>query len=100
MICSTTITSNSNTLNKLFVNESSHYSYIQKEFSDKKEEIINIFSAYIAPLIKEIYHPVLIKEWRLNIDATDYERNIDANMYKPSEKNPTVLIVAITGQHQ
>ena len=28
----------------------------------------------------------MLQEWRLNIDATEYERNIDANLYKPSEK--------------
>ena len=37
--------------------------------------------------MKEIYHPALIQEWRLNLDAADYERNIDANLYKTSEKN-------------
>ena len=51
-ICSTTISSTSNTLNKLLVNTSPSSSYIQKQFNDKKEEIINILSAYVAPLIK------------------------------------------------
>ena len=36
MICSTTIPFNSNTLNNLLVNASSHCSYLQKEFNDKK----------------------------------------------------------------
>ena len=52
----------------------------------KKEEIINIFSANVAPQIKEIYHPALLKEWRLNIDAAVYKSNIHFNLYKPSEK--------------
>ena len=55
----------------------------------KKEEIINIFSAYVAPLIKEIYHSALLQKCRLNIDAAEYESNIDANLYKPSEKKNT-----------
>ena len=55
-------------------------------FNNKKEEIINIFSAYVAPLIKEIYHPALLQEWRLNIYAAEYKQNIDANLYKPFEK--------------
>ena len=29
----------------------------------------------------------LLKEWKLNIDAAQYERNIGANPYKPYEKN-------------
>ena len=87
MLCSTTVPYTSNTLKILLVNASSHSSYIQKYFNDKKEYIINIFSAYVAPQIKEIYHPELLQERRLNIDAAEYEQNIDANLYKPSEKN-------------
>ena len=48
--------------------------------------IINIFIAYVLPLIQGINHPALLQEWRLNIDAAEYEQNIDANLYKPSEK--------------
>ena len=69
MIFSTTFPSTSNTLKNLLVNASSHYSYTKKEFNNKNEDKINIFSAYVAPQIKEIYHPALIQEWRLNIDA-------------------------------
>ena len=29
----------------------------------------------------------MFQEWRLNIDAAYYKQNIDANLYKPSEKN-------------
>ena len=52
MIRSTTIPFTSNTLKNLLVNASSRSSYTKKEFNDKKEEIINIFSAYVAPKIK------------------------------------------------
>ena len=62
---------------------------------------MSIFSEYVEPLLKDINHPALIQEWKLNLDAADYERNIDANMYKPSEKrNLIVMIVTRTGQHQ
>ena len=86
MICSTTIPPTSNTLKKFLVNTSFHSLYIQNECNDRKEDIINIFSAYVEPLIKEINHPVLLQDWKLNLDTSKYERNIDANMYKPSEK--------------
>ena len=49
MVCSTTITSTSNTLKNLLVTEISHSSYTNKEFNDKKEQMITIFSAYVAP---------------------------------------------------
>ena len=45
-----------------------------------------IFNTYVTPQIKEINHPEFIQEWKLNIDAAEYERNMAANMYKPSEK--------------
>ena len=48
--------------------------------------MINIFSTYVAPQIKEIHHPTLLQEWKLNLDAAEYEKNMKANMYKPSEK--------------
>ena len=30
---------------------------------------------YITPQIKEIYHPEILQEWKLNIDAAEYEKN-------------------------
>ena len=84
VICSTTIPFTSNILKNLLVNSCSHSLYTNKEFNDKKEDIINIFSAYVAPLIKKIYHPALLQEWRLNIDAAVYKSNIAAKQYKTS----------------
>ena len=28
----------------------------------------------------------MLQEWKLNLDTTEYEKNIGANMYKPYEK--------------
>ena len=49
--------------------------------------IINIFSAYAKLLLKDINHRSLLQEWKLSIDAADYGKKIDANLYKHSEKN-------------
>ena len=100
MIFSTTIPSTSNTLKNLAVNTSFHYSYIQKQFNDRKEEIIKILSAYFEPLIKDINHPALLQECKLNIDAEEYEINIDANLYKPFEKTLIFIVVTSSSQHQ
>ena len=27
----------------------------------------------------------MLREWKINIDAAEYEKHIDANLYKPSE---------------
>ena len=48
--------------------------------------MITIFSTYVAPQIKEIHHPELLQEWKLNLDAAEYEKNMRSNKYKPSEK--------------
>ena len=34
-------------------------------------------------MLKDINHTALFQEWKLNPDAAAYERNIDANMFKP-----------------
>ena len=86
MTCTTTIPSISNTLNNLLVNRSFHYSCIQREYNDKKERIINIFGEFVEPLLKYITHAALLQEWKINLDAAEYERNIDANLYKPLKK--------------
>ena len=66
-----------------------------------KEEIITIFSAYVAPQIREFHHPELLQEWELNIDAAEHEKNMKANMYKPSEKRDLIVLIVInTGQNQ
>ena len=49
--------------------------------------MITIFNTYVTPQIKEINHPAFLQEWKLNLDAAEYEQNLKANMYKPSEKN-------------
>ena len=71
---------------KLAVNTSFNYSYIQIKLNDRKEEIINILCAFVELLIKEINHPALLQEHKLNADAAECEINIDANLYKTSEK--------------
>ena len=44
-----------------------------------------LFSTYVTPQIKEIYHPEIIQEWKLNIDVAEYEKNM-AKSHLPSHK--------------
>ena len=48
--------------------------------------MITIFSAYVSSQIKDINHPELLQEWKLNLHAAKYKKNMKANIYKPSEK--------------
>ena len=45
-----------------------------------------LFSTYVTPQIKEINHPAIIQEWKLNIDAAEYETNM-AKSHLRSDKN-------------
>ena len=45
-----------------------------------------LFITYVTPQIKEIYHPEIIQEWKLNIDAAEYEKNMTLS-HVPSTKN-------------
>ena len=60
----------------------------------QKKSMDRLFRKYVTPQIKEIYHPELIQEWRLNIDAAEYEKNM-AKSHLPSHKK--VLIILNTG---
>ena len=86
MLCFTTIPSTSNTLKNLVINSNYHSSYSTQEFNTKKEQMSNIFNTYVTPQIKEVNHPYFIEEWKLNIDAAEYEIFMAANTYKLSEK--------------
>ena len=92
MLCYTTIPSTSNTLKKLLFNSNYHSSYTTQELNTKKEQMSTIFNTYVTPQIKEINHLEFLQEWKLNIDAAEYEKNIKANMYKPSEKKKINLV--------
>ena len=42
----------------------------------KKKAMNRLFGTYVTPQTKEIYHPATIQEWKLNIDAAEYEKNM------------------------
>ena len=74
MLCYTTITSTSNTLKNLYISKDYHSSYSTDNLNNQKESMDRLFSTYVTTQIKEIYHPEIIQEWKLNIDAVEYEK--------------------------
>ena len=44
-----------------------------------------LFITHVTPQIKEIYNPAIIQEWRFNIDAAEYEKNMTLS-HVPSTK--------------
>ena len=86
MNCTTAIPYISNTLKKLLLQSDLHSSYIQTKYNGKEESIHNIFNTYAEPLLNYINHLTLVQECKLNIDAPAYEKQIDANLNRPSDK--------------
>ena len=85
MLCHTTITFTSYTLKNLYISRYYHSSYSTDNYNNNKEAMDRLFSTYITPQIKEIYHPEIIQESKLNIDAAEYEKNMNSS-HVPSTK--------------
>ena len=76
MLCSTTITYTSSTLKNLYIGTQYHSFYSTDNYSDQTEKMDRLFKTYITPQLKEIHHPSILQEWKLNIDAKEYEKNM------------------------
>ena len=83
MLCHTNITSTSSTLKNLYIGTQYHSLYLTENYNDQTKEMDRLFRTYIKPQIKEIYHPAILQEWKLNIDAAEYEKNMTLT-YLPS----------------
>ena len=59
-----------------------------------------LFSTYITQKIKELYHPEIIQEWKLNIDAAEYENNMTLTHVPSTKKKLIVLTISNTGLRQ
>ena len=73
--CTTEISSISNNLKKLLLQSDLHLSYTKIINNGKQESIHKIFSKYDEPLLNAINDLALVQEWKLNIDAAEYEKN-------------------------
>ena len=60
--------------------------YIQTKYNGKEESINKIFSTYIKPLLNYISHPTLVQEWKIDINDPAYEKPVDDNVNRPSDK--------------
>ena len=97
MLCSTTITSTSSTLKNLYIGTQYYSLYSTDNYNDQTEEMDRLFRTYITPQMKEIYYPAILQEWKLNIDAAEYENNMTLS-HVPSLKNKlSVLTISNTG---
>ena len=77
MARTTAIYSLANTINKFHIQYPFHFVYQQKLYHDKQYIMYELFHQYHIPLLKYIYYPALITEWKQNIDSAAYEKNIN-----------------------
>ena len=63
-----------------------HIIYKQDFYNAKEKEINDLFLKYLVPVMEDIEHPKLIKEWIQNIDAAAYENNLYKDETLPSIK--------------
>ena len=77
----------------MWVHSYLHSSYIQTIYNDKEEIINNIFSTYVEPFLYNMNHPSFVQEWKLNIDATAYEKQLDAKVNILSYKNKLIVLI-------
>ena len=61
MNLTTSITSISNTLKKIWIQSEFHSSYIQTIYNEREESIKNISSTYVEPFLDDINHPTLVQ---------------------------------------
>ena len=58
----------------LYIGTQYHSLYSTDNYSDQTEKMDRLFKTYITPKLKEIYYPAILQEWKLNIDAAEYEK--------------------------
>ena len=75
MTCTTVVPFISNMLEKLLLQYDLHSSYNQNIYFGEEKIIHNIFSTYVEPLLNYSNRPILLQEWRTNLDAPAYGNN-------------------------
>ena len=65
-----------NTIKQLNIHKNMNITYKKEFYKTKQSEIDDLFMEYLFPVMKDLEHLELIKEWIKNIYADDYEKNL------------------------
>ena len=68
--------------------------FVSTYYNDKGDAFRYIFGKYINPYMKEIYHIVLIQEWKLNLDTSSYLNKLDKKKDIHQIKNKLIGTIA------
>ena len=82
----TEISSVANTLKKFHIQSNLHNGYKHSFYDDKQDKFDKLFDQYHIPLLKYIYYPELIQEWKKYLDADSHEKNKPGNKAKIKEE--------------
>ena len=61
-----------------------HLLYQQDFYKDRQKVIDEIFIEYLVLIMDDLDHPALIEEWKQNLDAAAYEKNLNQYVKIPS----------------
>ena len=75
-----------NNLKRIIMCYSYHTEFLSTYYNDKLYIFRQVFGEYIKTYTKEIDYPVLIQEWKLNLDKSAYKNKMDAKERLPSNK--------------
>ena len=72
--------------------------YKQDLYINKEKDICDLFLECLVSFIDDIEHPALIDEWKQDIDAAAYEKNLYKDVKLPSiQKKLIVMMKKNTG---
>ena len=74
MVKNKVISAVANTIKQLHIQKNMYMIYKQDFYKNKQKEINYLFIEYLVPVMEDIDHPVLIEEWRQNLDAAAYKK--------------------------
>ena len=86
MACYRAIPSVANTFKSIFICYSFYTDFVSTYYNDRVDVFRLIFAEYIEPYMKEIDHPALIQEWKLNLDTATYKNKLYSKEKLPSNR--------------
>ena len=55
---------------------------------------------YLVPIMENLDYPALIEEWKQNIDAAAYEKNLYQDLKLPSIKKKIIVMIKLNSGQQ
>ena len=86
MVKKRAISAVTNNIKQMHIQKNVHIINKQDFYKNKEKEIYELFLEYIVTVMDDLDHHALIKEWKQNLDASAYEKNLYKDVKLPSIK--------------